>query len=150
MSNFQRTENIGREKFSSWLDAIKATDIQFTEDEYCAVDCTFKYNNISYAVEIKVRDERYKDYPTHMLEQGKLNGMIDYKNANGLDVMIYANFFGDYLYLYKLGNKYDTESLMLARTTAEDNGYRSKEIIWLSSSTAIKYHNNGLKWEVSS
>lgn len=110
------------------------------------MDCTFKYNNISYAVEIKVRDEKYKDYPTHMLEQGKLNGMIDYKNTNGLDVMMYANFFGDYLYLYRLDNKYDTESLRLVRTTAENNGYRNKEIIWLDVSNAVKYHKEESKW----
>lgn len=146
MSNFQKTEDIGREKFQSWLEAIKATDIVYTEDKYCAVDCTFKYNNTSYAVEIKVRDVKYKDYPTHMLEQGKLNGMIDYKNTNGLDVMMYANFFGDYLYLYRLDNKYDTESLRLVRTTAEDNGYRSKEIIWLDASNAVKYHKEESKW----
>ena len=69
------------------------------------------------------------DYPTHMLEQGKLNGMKAYREANDLDVMLYANFFGDYLYIYRLDNNYETESCRLARTTAEDNGYRNKDII---------------------
>ena len=69
------------------------------------------------------------DYPTHMLEQGKLDGMKAYREDNELDVMIYANFFGDYLYIYRLDNNYETESCRLARTSAVNTGKRDKDII---------------------
>lgn len=146
MSAFTEAEDIGREKFKGWLETIKATDIYFTE-EYCAVDCSFKHNDISYVVEIKVRAEKYKDYTTHMLEQKKLTGMIDYKNTNSLDVMLYCCFFGDYLYIYRLNNNYETETCRLARTSAINTGKRDKDIIWLEATTALKYYRNEGKWE---
>ena len=147
MSPFIRAEDIGRKKFQSWLEAIKATDIHFTEEEYCAVDCSFTYKGVRYATEIKVRAEKYMDYPTHMLEQGKLDGMKAYREDNELDVMIYANFFGDYLYIYRLDNNYETESCRLARTSAVNTGKRDKDIIWLEAITALKYYRNEVKWE---
>ena len=129
MSAFTEAENIGREKFKSWLETINATDVYFTEEEYCAVDCTFKHNDISYVAEIKVRAEKYKDYPTHMLEKMKLDGMQAYKEINDIDALLYCCFFGDYLYVYQLGDKYESESCRLARTTAIYSGHKDKEII---------------------
>lgn len=147
MSPFTEAENIGREKFKSWLKSIKATDVYFTEDEYCAVDCSFTYEGVKYAAEIKVRAEKYRDYTTHMLEQSKLEGMKAYIKDNDLDAMLYCCFFGDYLYIYRLENNYETESRRLVRTTAENRGKRNKEIIWLEATKALMYYRNEEKWE---
>lgn len=147
MSKFTESEIIGRNKFKSWLDAIGATDIEFTKELYCAVDCVFTYKNIRFAAEIKVRAEKYKDYDTHMLEQSKLTGMILYKEENKeIDKIIYTNFFGDWLYIYGLKNWYETETMELARTTAVYSGVRDKEIIWLEADKAIKF-KKGEQWE---
>ena len=147
MSPFTEAEDIGREKFKSWLETIKATDVYFTEDTYCAVDCSFTYEGVRYATEIKVRAEKYKDYATHMLELGKLEGMKSYRKDNDLDAMLYCCFFGDYLYIYRLDNNYETETWKLVKTTAEDRGMRNKDIIWLEATKALKYFRNGEKWE---
>lgn len=144
MSAFTEAEDIGRTKFKSWLEAIGANDWCFTEDLYCAVDSEFTYKDVRFAAEIKVRAEKYKDYDTHMLERMKLNGMQTYKEINDIDALLYCCFFGDYLYVYQLGDKYESESCRLARTTAIYSGHRDKEIIWLQSSTAtiFKLENN--------
>ena len=77
-----------------------------------------------------------------MLEQIKLEGMKAYREDNDLDAMLYCCFFGDYLYIYRLENNYETESCRLVRKTAEYRGKINKEIIWLEADKALKYYRN--------
>lgn len=142
---FDSLEIIGRELFASWLKSVKAKNIDFTEDKYCPVDCIFFYKGISYGVEIKVRDEKYRAYDTHMLQESKLKDMLKFQRDNKIDRLLYVNFFGDWMYVYVLGNEtYNIQTINLVKTTAESNGYTDKNIIWLDSNTAFKYFQNKL------
>ena len=84
--NFDRCENIGRQKFESLLQQKGITDYHFTEDKYCPVDCYFTSpTQDKWVVEIKVRDEGVDKYSTLFMELAKwkeMDAIIKSKQAD--------------------------------------------------------------------
>lgn len=151
MDKFLEAENIGRNNFKSWLEAIGVTDYEFTEDSYDPVDCNFTFKGYNITSEIKVRDIKYKDYPTHFMELSKYKAMTKYLRDNNKDLGLYANFFGDcWLYTYQLQNIdiVNTSQINLVATTVSDNGYKNKDIIEIPVDVANIYYreNKESKW----
>ena len=152
MDNFALAEGWGRELLLSILNQGTATDISFTEGKYEAVDCNYTVNGYKVSAEIKVRNEKYKDFSTHLMEVSKLNSMFKYNNDNNRDVGLYVNFFGDNIcYMYQIHRLINLipEDKLLHRTSAEYNGYTNKSVIHIPTdlATIYKRENNNSKWE---
>lgn len=151
MNKFLEAENIGRNNFKSWLEAIGVTDYEFSEDNYDPVDCNFTFKGYNIISEIKVRDIKYKDYPTHLMELSKYKAMVKYMRNNNKDLGLYVNFFGDnWLYTYQL-QRIDVSNIAnmnLVKTTVADNGYKNKDIIEIPVDIANIYYreNKESKW----
>jgi len=62
---------------------------------YDVVDVCFEYSNKTIVAEIKVRDEKYRNYTTHFMELNKYINVTNYVDANDKDGALYMNFFGE-------------------------------------------------------
>lgn len=143
MDNFALAEGRGRELLLSLLEQGTVTDIEFTKGKYEAVDCNYTSNGYKVSAEIKVRNERYKDYSTHLMEVSKLNNMFKYNRENNRDVGVYVNFFGDnWCYMYQIHRLINLipEDKLLHRTSAEYNGYTNKSVIHIPTDLAQIYY----------
>lgn len=149
MDKFTETENIGRNKFQSWLEAVGITDYKFSEDKFDCIDCIFTKKDVKIAVEIKVRDEKYKNYTTHFIESVKFNNMNQLVENGEVSKAIYANFFGDWLYIYNLEkiDKEQTSVINAPITTAVYNGRKDKLMIEIPSNIASKFKNENGLWK---
>lgn len=151
MNKFQQSEKVGRDYFKSWLDQLNATDIEFAEDDYSCIDCNFKYKDYNFTAEIKVRDEKYRDYPTHYLEYKKYDSVMGYKIDNNKDSALYANFFGEnWLYIYQLHhiNPDNNKVIELPKTTAGYQAKKEKRTIEIPTDKAQVFYreNKESKW----
>lgn len=151
MNGFQQAETIGRGYFESWLKDLEADNIQFVSKKYERVDCNFSYMGKNITAEIKVRDSKYKDYNTHIIEVNKLKAIEEYMQNNNKDIGLYVNFFGEnvvYIYNVKDINKSDKFSKRLKATTVVNNGYKDKQIIEIPKDIGQCYIrlNNTSKW----
>lgn len=149
MNPFQKSENKGRQLFATFLNQIKAIDIEFTKDKYNPVDVYFTYKGSKVVGEIKVRDKQYKDYPTHIIETMKYNSLLISKAANKCDFAYYINFFGDnYMYLYStntIKNSSTQKYLHCNKTTAINTGKTDKRVLEIDADKAQKFiKNNGI------
>lgn len=150
-NDYQVRENIGRKYFTSWLKDIGVTEYEFTADPYAVVDCDFNFKDKDITAEIKVRDIKYKDYTTHLMELNKYINIQNYVTKNNKNGAIYANFFGEnWLYVYKVNNINTSyiRSKELVVATSEDKGMTNKDIIEIPTDTAqIFYRKNiNTKW----
>ena len=67
MDKFQESENEGRRIFESLLKQSRtAKNWNPTNDRYNFVDGFFELKDKKIVVEIKTRDRRYADYPSHL------------------------------------------------------------------------------------
>lgn len=143
MNNFEKSESIGRSYCLSWLKQLKAENIKFSTNTFDVIDVCFEYANKKIAAEIKVRDEKYRTYNTHLIELNKLINISNYVDKNNKDGAIYINFFGEnWLYIYNI-NQINTNCIKnwnLVVTTAEDNGTKNKEIIEIPNKLAQVYY----------
>lgn len=100
MTKFEESELRGRKLLKEFLET-RVDKYGFTEDLYARLDAYFRVSNIVVSVEIKLRDKKYEDYSTHLMECEKYDAMISDKNRRGISGSLYACFFGDdTLYLY--------------------------------------------------
>lgn len=149
MNKFQEAENKGREYFKEWLKQIGVEEYTFAPNDYDVVDCDFEFKGKRLTTEIKVRDSKYRNYPTHIMELSKYNNVMQYITDNKMDNGIYANFFGeDWLYIYSIKKIDTTEIEMMGapRTTAGYQGWTSKEMINLPTNTAQIFNRINNKW----
>ena len=150
MNKFQQSENLGRSLFNSFLQQSKANNIQFTEGDYNPVDVYFNLEDKKIVGEIKVRDVRYKDYPTHIMEQSKFNNLCKAKSNGKCADAIYINFFGsDWLYIYSLKaikNNSVNSQLYCNKTTAINTGKVNKAILEINPASALIYKYENGKW----
>lgn len=152
MNKFTQAENKGRKLMQSWLDWLNATNITFTEDQYSVVDCIFDFKDNTVVSEIKVRDKKFREYPTHYMEKIKYDNMLKYMIDNGGDLGLYINFFGDnWCYTYQLHKiaHIQTNTYNLRKTTS---GYQKpipKEIIEIPTDIANIYYreNTETQWK---
>lgn len=150
MDNFQKNEQDGRELFSSFLIQIEAQNVEFTKEKYNPVDVYFTYDNQKIVGEIKIRDKKYLDYDTHIMEVSKYNNLVQAKNENNCRYGYYINFFGDdIMYLYSLSTIYHNStktSLHCNRTTAVDTGKTDKAVLEIDAKSAQKFIRINGKW----
>ena len=95
MDKFEESELKGRELLKSFLDQVGASDQQPTEGKFNPVDYFFTYKGNKVVAEIKCRDIQYKNYDTHLIEDGKLKSLLKAKKDNDCDYAYYINFFGE-------------------------------------------------------
>ena len=118
MDKFQELENKGRKLIESFLKQANITDWQPTEGKYDWVDGYFTHKGNKVVAEIKVRDIKYKDYSTHLMELDKFMNMTKAKIDNDCALGLYFNFFGDDdLYIYNIRDISCTHYFRLWRTS---------------------------------
>lgn len=151
MDQFQELENKGRTLIESFLKQANITDWQPTEDKYDWVDGYFTHKGNKVVAEIKVRDIKYKDYSTHLMELDKFMNMTKAKIDNDCALGLYFNFFGDDdLYIYNIRDintiECEVTSLWCAKTTAADNGNTYKQMINIPTTKAQVYKRVDKIW----
>ena len=141
MDNFDKAENKGRALLESFLNQANITDWQPTTDKYDGVDGYFTHKGNKTVAEIKVRNIKYKDYSTHLMELDKFMNMTKTKIDNDCASGMYFNFFGDDdLYIYNIRDintiECEVTSLWCAKTTAANNGSTYKQMINIPTTKA--------------
>lgn len=83
MDKFQESENEGRRIFESLLKQSRtAKNWNPTNDRYNFVDGFFELKDKKIVVEIKTRDRRYADYPSHLMQKDKYMNLTKAKIDN--------------------------------------------------------------------
>lgn len=151
MNKFQQSEQIGRTLLQSFLDQIGATDQQPTEDEYNPVDYYFTLKDKTVVAEIKVRDQQYESYPTHIMEVSKFQALEKERIEKKLDYAYYINFFGEnivYFYSTTTIRKYaKQDSRYCKRTSAIYTGRKMKDVLLIPRDKAQKFIRINGKWQ---
>nr|WP_320037835.1 hypothetical protein [uncultured Bacteroides sp.] len=94
MNEFEKAEAKSRTFLEGFLNQVGATDQRPTE-HYDRVDYYFTYKGNKVVAEIKVRNIKYKNYDTHLIEESKLKALLKAKKDNGCDFAYYINFFDE-------------------------------------------------------
>lgn len=151
MNKFQQSEQIGRTLLQSFLDQIGATDQQPTEDEYNPVDYYFTLKDKTVVAEIKVRDQQYESYPTHIMEVSKFQALEKERIEKQLDYAYYINFFGEntvYFYSTATIRKYaKQDSRYCKKTSAIYTGRKMKDVLLIPTDKAQKFIRINGKWQ---
>ena len=153
MNKFQESELKGRELFQSFLKYIKPEQSYPTLDKFNPVDYYFIKSGVKIMVEIKVRNQRYENYPFHLIELNKYCNMFHEKIEKKCQSAIYCNFFGDnVLYVYDLKN-ISTQTCNITNkycnvTTAEDNGSKWKPFFELKTNLADIFIRQDGEWKL--
>lgn len=153
MNKFQESELKGRQLFQSFLKYIKPEQSYPTLDKFNPVDYYFIKSGIKIMVEIKVRNQMYENYPTHLMELDKYCNMSNEKIEKKCQSAIYCNFFGDnVLYVYDLKN-INTQTCKITNlycnvTTAEDNGSKWKPFFELRTNLADVFIRQNGEWKL--
>lgn len=154
MNTFQQCEIKGRRILESFLQQVGATDLQPTEDEFAPVDYYFNLQQKKIVAEIKVRDIKYENYDTHLIEVSKYNSLVEAKQQQYLNIAYYINFFvdGDIINAYW----YDTRdisqygkrnSIYCNKTTSVYTGKTIKDLIMIPREKAHRFTFINNKWE---
>lgn len=138
MNKFLENEKIGRELWFNFCQCKKLGTNEFTKNIYDTIDSILTTKNgYKVAVEIKVRDVKYLDYDTHLLEASKLKSMLKAsKNA------LYVNFFGDNDLIIYDKNAFQNavaETKACRRKSSVKSDYIDKEVLFLDSKLGIRY-----------
>lgn len=147
MDKFKQNEIRGRTLFSEWCNQRNyISNLEYSQGKYDVYDAQMKVNGKRVIVEIKVRDIKYINYNTHMLESSKLTGLKSISQEG--DKIYYCNFFGENdLYVYNITDVDNNYSYKyLDKTTAVDKGKTDKKIVELDSSTAMKFRKVNNQW----
>lgn len=154
MDKFEEAEQKGRRILETFLQQVDATDLQPTKDKYAPVDYYFKLKGQQIVAEIKVRDKRYEDYDTHLMEVSKYNSLVTEKRLKKAVAAYYINFFVDgetinaYWYetkdIHKSGIK---ETRYCNRTTAQYGGGTYKNLILIPKNKAYRFTFKNNKWQ---
>lgn len=148
---YQIKENEGRQLLESLLNQAKnASNWQPTIGKYDHVDGFFYLDNKKIVVEIKTRSPKYASYSTHLIELDKYMNLTKAMIDNDCYTGLYANFFGDTLYLYDL-RYIDTVNCRLLEkyvncTTVEDKGKRMKKFLDIPTKYATIFVRDNDKW----
>lgn len=151
MDDFQQKEEKGRILLKSFLDQIGATNQQPTEDRYSPVDYYFTIKDKEVVAEIKVRDQQYENYPTHLMEVSKFQALEQERIEKNLDYAYYINFFGEdiaYFYSTIIIRKYaKKDNRYCKRTTAIYAGRKMKDVLLIPIDKAQKFIRINGKWQ---
>lgn len=151
MDDFQQKEQIGRALLKSFLDQIGATSQQPTECKYNPVDYYFTIKEENVVAEIKVRDQQYEKYSTHLMEVSKFQELEKERIEKNLDYAYYINFFGEniaYFYSTIIIKKYaKKDSKYCNKTTAIYTGRKMKNVLLIPTDKAQKFIRINGKWQ---
>ena len=94
MNQFTKAELEGRALFKEILDQTSAIESHPSEDEFDTLDYYYTSSQyLSVGVEIKKRDQKYLNYPTHFLEVKKFKAIYQRLKNGELNKALYVNFF---------------------------------------------------------
>lgn len=142
MNKFQENEIKGRKLLEELLLSIgvERRNMFPSIGRMNPVDFFFIHNKRKFCVEIKVRDERYKNSETHFLELKKAENMEIERIKNECSDAIYVNFFGeDTAIIYNLKNtkSYNLTEVKCNRYTAVSANKIPKKIIECPASEGL-------------
>lgn len=153
MNNFEINENKGRTLLKTFLDQVGATEQHESTGKYDPVDYYFSYKGKTVVAEIKVRDKKYEDYPTHLIELSKYKALIKDMKDNKLDVAYYINFFVDkdtvttYFYSTSTIRKYAIrDNFYCNKTTAVYSGKKDKDVLLIPTDKAQIFIMKNNRW----
>lgn len=155
MNKFQQLEQEGRKLFQEILDQRNITTGQPSKNLYDVYDYSYTNKGKNIGVEIKKRDLRYLNYPTHFMEVTKFNSLMKLIKEGQFDGIVYANFFGETVaYLYSVQTiakgiregKIKVSTVPCNKTTAIDNGKVDKQIIELPLEYGIRCEKMAGEW----
>lgn len=149
MNKYEIKEIEGRNLMESFFKYKGITNYTFSLNKFSKIDATYiSSKGKVVAVEIKTRDEKYMNYPTHLIEYSKYSYM-----KNNYGESIYVNFFTReydntvYMYVYNINNiKNEPIKMKLNKTTAEESNKVYKEVINIPKETAIIYYRFDGTW----
>lgn len=148
INNFQQSENKGRKLWREFC--IGRGTNSFTSDEFDIADAIFTKNTgEQYVIEIKVRNWKYLNLPTHILELSKLLSLQERMIKEKCKAVWYVDFFGmDDLIIYTdiAFREAPVTDMQCKVTTAEDNGYRMKQVLLLDRNLGFRFKRIGNKW----
>nr|DAD94599.1 MAG TPA: hypothetical protein [Siphoviridae sp. ctREU2] len=153
MDKFQDNEEKGRRIFESLLKQSRtAKNWNPTINKYDFVDGFFELGDKKIVVEIKTRDIKYADYPSHLIQIDKYMNLTKAKIDNCCSTGIYVNIFGnDLIYLYDLkyinASNCKLTSRYVNSTTAIDTGKRWKQFYEIPVRYAQVFEKDVDRWK---
>lgn len=152
MDKFQESENESRRIFESLLKQSRtAKNWNPTINKYDFVDGFFELKDKKIVVEIKIRDRKYANYQTHLMQIDKYMNLTKAKIDNSCSNGIYVNIFGnDLIYVYDLKYINASNCKLTDRyannTTAIDTGKRWKKFYEIPVRYAQIFKRDEDKW----
>lgn len=153
MDKFQENEEKGRKIFESLLKQSKsAKNWNPTTYKYDFVDGFFELADKKIVVEIKTRDRKYADYPSHLIQIDKYMNLTKAKIDNSCSNGLYVNIFGDdliYIYDLRYINTYNctyTEKYAPVCTSDISRGYITKQFYGIPVRYAQIFKKDNNKW----
>ncbi len=150
MDNFLAMERKGRDLFKSLLDDGNITKYKESTGRYNPVDFYLIHNEDKIVAEIKCRDIRYVNYPTHLMETEKLKSLLTVKDTHDCKAAWYVNFFGeDICFIYNADKVKNlrSETAYCNYTTANYNYYKTtKGVIMIPTNLAGIFIRKNGKW----
>ena len=142
MDSFQKSEQIGRNKFQKWCND-NGIDVVFTEKQFDRLDA---YLEGKVGVEIKNRDLKYKYYPTLMLEVSKLYAMKEKIQQHNLRDCWYVNFIGNEMFIFRYSrikelcrlHKVELKYIHCNKTTAVESNKIDKRVLFIDKKYSYK------------
>lgn len=131
MSEFDKSEIEGRNLFATLFPKYTK---EYSPEKYSWWDVSGYTVSTPYVAELKQRTGKHDQYDTVMLQADKYDNLKSYTLQSGIQTF-YVCFYSDATLIYNI-DKIDLstvqkETKMLPANTAEDNGYKPKDIIWL-------------------
>ena len=150
MDNFLAMERKGRDLFKSLLDDGNITKYKESTGRYNPVDFYLIHNEDKIVAEIKCRDIRYVNYPTHLMETEKLKSLLAVKDTHDCKAAWYVNFFGEdicFIYNAEKVKNIRSETVYCNYTTANYNYYKTtKGVIMIPTNLAGIFIRKKGKW----
>lgn len=144
MNEYQKYENVGRDKFMKYADnQFDIWDYNFTDDEFNNVDCVLTSGETAYTpnVLIEIKDRKYKSTASFIEKEGavfemdKYSGMKKKAKEYNCDHLFYVNYFSDGVgYLFDI-DELNKKGLLhwykkvYSKHTAYDDGSKKMKIV---------------------
>ena len=122
MDKFDEAAQKGNDIFKTFLDQIGASGTP-TVNKFNEVDYYFEYKGKKIVAELKVRYDYYSEY---LIEEGKLEALIQKKKETNQDGALYVNFYN--------------------RTTAVYSGKKDKLVRLVPTDKASRYDLKEGRW----
>lgn len=145
MDSFQKSEQIGRNKFQKWCND-NSINVVFTKKQFDRLDAYIGDKGVKIGVEIKNRDLKYKDYPTLMMEVSKLYAMKEKIQQHSLKDCWYVNFIGNEMFVFRFSrikelcrlHKVELKHIYCNRTTAVESNKIDKRVLFIDKKYSYK------------